>query len=328
MFVEADEQRPTTSDSSTATQPVQPEMFAEAPSTRGVAERQANESVDIQPASQPVEDQPLAQPTDELASAQLGPHASASDVASPLEEERVTEPDASLASPRPSSESMAPDGTAWPETPLNRSEPLPRTEDLQVERGDDGLIRSVDEKPVDQFVSEFADQRATRYSELQPSGGEFSRTNVGEVVSVVFDSRTGKLYEGTNGLVTQPERVPDDLHPLLQAPLNDLRAQALAKPEQYIHGRDREGNVVYGRYPHQSVPGTHAEVQALSRALYDREALGMPVSSASLSEMIVDNRFPYGWKSGKEAPCCPNCTAIVGATRSLAGKRSVDEMRR
>jgi hypothetical protein len=221
----------------------------------------------------------------------------------------------------PDARSQAPDGSSWPETQLERINPLPTPAQLDLHRGADGLVDQINGRPVDQYVTELSLERAAAFREAG-----FSRGQVGPVTSVVFDRLTGRLYEGTNTLV--PNRVPSDLHPVLQVRLNELEAQAARSPDGYVYNVDpRTGAPVTGGYPHFSVPGTHAEVQAVNRALYDREAMGYRVTPESLRELVADNRFAYGQNPGRMAPMCPNCAAILGDPQSLVGKRPIDEFR-
>ncbi|WP_165818267.1 YwqJ-related putative deaminase [Frankia canadensis] len=152
--------------------------------------------------------------------------------------------------------------------------------------------------------------------------GTIPKSRAAPVTSVLLDRRTGLLYEAVN----RGKEVPDDLHPVLQSRLDELRATARARPDGYQYADGTRGG-----YPHFSTPGTHAEVQNTSRALHDREAMGYQVNVGSLDEMLVDNRFPYRPDSKSSAPCCPNCTAILGGETgvdSLPGKLPVDEWMR
>jgi hypothetical protein len=221
----------------------------------------------------------------------------------------------------PDARSLTPDGSPWPRSPLERTAPLPEPGQLDLHRAADGLVDTIDGRPIDDYLRELGEQRAAAYREAG-----LSRGRVGPVTSVVFDRLTGRLYEATNTMV--PRRIPTDLHPVLQARLNELEAQAVRAPSAYVYPLDpRTGLPATGGYPHHSIPGTHAEVQAVNRALYDREAMGYRVTPETLRELVADNRFPFGGTPGRPAPMCPNCTAILGATESLPGKRPVDEFR-
>ncbi|WP_206779350.1 YwqJ-related putative deaminase, partial [Frankia sp. EI5c] len=148
--------------------------------------------------------------------------------------------------------------------------------------------------------------------------GTVAKSEVAPVTSVLLDTRTGRVYEAVN----QERVIPTDLHPILQERLDSLVAEAAENPEAYQY---RNGDK--GGFPHFDIPGRHAEVLNTSRALYDREAMGYQVTPESLSEMIVDNRFPYR-PPEKTAPCCPNCTAILEGIDSIPGMIPADEWKR
>jgi hypothetical protein len=129
------------------------------------------------------------------------------------------------------------------------------------------------------------------------------------VVSVAYDRLTGRLYEGVNTVV---DDIPDDLHPVLQARLNSILDEASANPGGYDHRRTGSDPERFGDWPHPDDPGTHAEVYAVNRALRDREAMGHEVTEETLREIVVDNRWLTGGRAESPAPCCANCTIILG----------------
>ncbi|WP_158502005.1 YwqJ-related putative deaminase [Vitiosangium sp. GDMCC 1.1324] len=120
----------------------------------------------------------------------------------------------------------------------------------------------------------------------------------GPVVTGVLDTRTGRTFFGVN----HPEP-PLGLHPLLK--------QRLAA---YL-------DATKGLTPARAgKPGTHSEIIALKRALYEREAaLGRPVQPRELSEFVLHNRSLRGsTKVAGIPPPCPNCEAILPpSVRSL-----------
>ncbi len=214
---------------------------------------------------------------------------------------------------RHESPSRKPDGSPWPETPLSVMKPLPRLDDSKIGRGESGLIESVDGKSARDYLHTLTDERTQGYRDARVDG-TIPKSAVSPVTSTLLDRRTGLLYEAVN----RGDRVPTDLHPVLQERLDGLRAAAKENPHAY---RYRDGTT--GGFPHFSTAGTHAEVHNASRALFDRAALGHETTSASLSEMIVDNRFPYRPNDKSAAPCCANCTAILGGdggVESIPGK--------
>ncbi|MEX5713196.1 YwqJ-related putative deaminase [Parafrankia sp. FMc6] len=221
----------------------------------------------------------------------------------------------------PDAVSVKPDGSPWPESPLSRIEPLPKLNETDLRRGESGLIESVDGTPIRDYLHGLADERTEGYLDARRDG-TIPKDQVAPVTSVLLDTRTGRLYEAIN----QEAEIPTDLHPILQERLDGLVAEAGENPEAYQY---RFGEL--GGFPHPDVAGRHAEVLNVSRALYDREAMGYQVSAESLGEMLLDNRFPYRPEAKMAAPCCPNCTAILGGdggVESIPGKLPVDEWRR
>jgi hypothetical protein len=245
-----------------------------------------------------------------------GDHADDSDVGT--DAVRVADETGAASGVDHAARSTAPDGSPWPESPLSEIEPLPSLDEAEIGRDEKGLIDSIDGQPVDAYVQGLTDQRAESYLEGWRDG-DIRATEVKPVFSVLLDTGTGRLYEAVN----QPGgEIPNDLHPVLQERLDGLREFAAANPDAYRYPRGDTGS-----YPHFDTPGTHAEVQNVSRALYDREAMGYEVTPETLGEMLIDNRFPYGKDPGKAAPCCPNCTAVLGGVQSIPGMLDVDKFR-
>jgi len=113
----------------------------------------------------------------------------------------------------------------------------------------------------------------------------------GPVITGVLDTRTGRTFFGLN----QDEPL-GNLHPILKKRLADyLDSTGGATP------------------PRAGKPGSHSEIVALNRALYEREAaLGRPVDPQELSEFVLHNRSLFGSKKLKGIPPpCPNCEAIL-----------------
>ncbi|WP_157472813.1 YwqJ-related putative deaminase [Frankia sp. EAN1pec] len=221
----------------------------------------------------------------------------------------------------PDAVSVKPDGSPWPESPLNRIEPLPKLNETDLRRGESGLIESVDGTPIRDYLHGLADERTDGYLDARRDG-TVAKSEVAPVTSVLLDTRTGRIYEAVN----QGKEIPKDLHSILQERLDGLVVAAKENPDAYRHRFGESSG-----FPHPSAAGTHAEVLNVSRALYDREAMGYQVSAESLGEMLLDNRFPYRPEGKMMAPCCPNCTAILGGdggVESIPGKLPVDEWRR
>jgi hypothetical protein len=217
----------------------------------------------------------------------------------------------------PDAVSTRPDGSPWPESPLSRLRQPPGLGDAVAVRDENGLIKSVDGTAVRDQLRDITDERRIEYRNARDAG-TIPKQDAAPVVSVLLDTRTGRMYESVN----QGGAIPTDLHPVVQSRLDTLVSDAKANPNVYRYDDGESGS-----FPHFSAPGSHAEVLNVSRALYDREAMGYPVTSKSLGELIIDNRFIYRPDEKMAAPCCPNCTAIIGGIDSIPGTRPVGEMR-
>jgi hypothetical protein len=167
-----------------------------------------------------------------------------------------------------------------------------------LDRGPSGLIESVNDEPARERLAGMMDERAKRYRSLQGNG--LSRNNVGTVVSMLMDLRTGRLYEGANHLYGKHPKPPTDLHPLLQDKLNAILEAGRRDPNGYVYGVDPvTGEVDSGPYPHYSEPGTHSEVQAANQALWDREAIGYEVTPETLRNLSWTTGFRTAPKPGR-----------------------------
>lgn len=113
----------------------------------------------------------------------------------------------------------------------------------------------------------------------------------GPVLTGVLDTRTGRTFFGLN-----QDAPLLNLHPLLKKRLADYLEKA--------------GSVTP---PRAGTPGSHSEIVALNRALFEREAaLGRPVRPRELSEFVLHNRSLRGPRKLEGVPpLCPNCEAIV-----------------
>ncbi|MFI7050960.1 hypothetical protein ACIBLB_02775 [Streptosporangium canum] len=199
-----------------------------------------------------------------------------------------------------------------PAAPLERHIPLPRPEDLQLERGADGLIERVDGSSVHDFVADMTRSRGLEYRTRRQEQTDlaFSDQKAGPVLSVLMDRKTGRLYEGVNDMIV----VPDDLHPLLRERFDRLTVWS-EEVGPFDHGPDYPP----GASPHFSEPGTHAEVTAVSKALFDRTARGETVTTATLQELYFDNRWIRVIDDLERAPCCANCTHFLYDVPNPAG---------
>jgi hypothetical protein len=222
--------------------------------------------------------------------------------------------------------SRMPGGEPWPETPLQSIgdaivQPLPQ----DFRWGPNGLIDAIEGKPVQVWLHDKLRKQVEAYLYHRKNKPFVFKNDVGPVCSVAVDLRTGRVYEGTNRLFILDE--PPVFHPILQTRLDELDGFAEANETAYLYP-PRPGFPAEGGYPHYSTPGMHAEVHAINRALFEREALGMKVTTGSLKEFIVDNEFLEGRFKRKPALFCPNCTSLLEDVQSIPGRRPTDEFLR
>lgn len=146
-----------------------------------------------------------------------------------------------------------------------------------------------------------------------PSTGDApNQANVG-VTAVAMDYRTGLVYEGING--TPDDVIPEsDLHPTLRQHLNDMTGKEGGYPvEDDPNGATRT-------HPHPDNPLGHAEVKAVNALLWERHRMGEDDGPGALSEMRVDNYFPFRSGGVEQAPCCANCNLMLHGVPSNAGR--------
>ena len=184
--------------------------------------------------------------------------------------------------------------------------------DLPVRRDEGGLITDVlvdgQWTGIPSFLDDLTDRRAELWREYAADGSypDIRRAVAQPCISVAVDRRTGLITEGHNNL-----RVAEgELHPVLRERLERYRAASEAREEPFSWG---------SRYLHPSLPGTHAEIYAVSELLWAREAAGYTVDGSSMTELRMDNHFPW-MGGGGPAPCCGNCTALIPDVRCNAGK--------
>ncbi len=139
------------------------------------------------------------------------------------------------------------------------------------------------------------------------SGGQ-----TGNIVAHVMDTRTGEIFETTNG-PKGSEIPPSRVHPDIQQRLDDIRA---AGPYPVF---DKNGNPVPGQtqpYPGFDLPLRHAEVRATNEALHANPG-------SSIDDMIADTTFLR--RDGlKDAPFCANCSGILSGVPSNSGRLEFD----
>ena len=196
-----------------------------------------------------------------------------------------------------------------PPEPGNRS--LETLAESRIERGPDGLIETVDGRPVREYLHDVAEQRAEQYRGGRDNG-EFSRGDIGEVSSVAIDRHTGELFEGTNGRSRDGVAL-DDLHPLLRERLERLEADGPYSPGDAPGPAGPDS----WPYPHPDNPLSHAEVRAVNELLWRR---GADIGPEVFREFRVDNYFPFKADGIQSAPACANCSALLADTPSNAGR--------
>lgn len=179
----------------------------------------------------------------------------------------------------------------------------------RVVRDDSGLITQVDDLPVRQYLQDVARGRAEQF---RSDRGEatFSRGAVGPVTSAAFDTRTGHIIEATNGRLD--DVIPADrLHPLLAERVEGAEAGP-GHPNV-----NKDGTVDPGTrpYPAPYDPLNHAEVKAVNELLWQR---GVDAPPSVLSELRVDNYFPFERSGVRQAPCCASCAVLLEGVPSNA----------
>jgi hypothetical protein len=130
-----------------------------------------------------------------------------------------------------------------------------------------------------------ADEIASAY---RASKGDKGTSKPGPVLSGVTDPMTGKTYFGQNfkkGETKSPTFLKDlkeDLPEVLKQRLETHMQKVGAGEVKAENGKSLEMG---------GVPGSHAEIRALSQAIKAREALiGRPVTEAELPEFLMHNR--------------------------------------
>jgi hypothetical protein len=175
-----------------------------------------------------------------------------------------------------------------------------------------GLIETVDGKPVKQYVQELSAQRA---HDITPS---LHPRKDGPCSAAAIDLRTGLITEGVNGRAND-RILMGELHPTLQ---ENYKNMADWKHEVV----DEHGNVVASLdgKAHFDQPLRHAEVKAVNEQLWERERLGLPTDRSALDELRIDPRFLVDKEPhmhvGGEAGACANCHNILDGVPSYTGR--------
>jgi hypothetical protein len=173
-----------------------------------------------------------------------------------------------------------------------------------------GLIDTVDGKPVKQYMDELSEKRAHEIS-----AGMHKKD--GPCSAAAIDLRTGMVTEGVNGrpnsLIPQ-----DNLHPTLQDSLKNMG--------DWKHDvMDKDGNVLttFDGKAHHDQPLRHAEVKAANELLWERERRGLPTDQSALDELRIDPRFlkdGHHMSVGGAAGACANCYNILDGVPSYTGR--------
>ncbi|GAA3434363.1 YwqJ-related putative deaminase [Kutzneria kofuensis] len=187
----------------------------------------------------------------------------------------------------------------------------PKTHQVEYENG---LIKTVNGKPVKEYVQDLSTQRAEA---IAPG---VNPRKEGPCSALAIDLKTGTVTEGVNGRSTDLVE-PEHLHPVLQQNLKDMGAWK--HPVVDEHGNELTS---FDGQAHHDKPLRHAEVKAVNELLWERERNGETVTPESLKEMRFDPRFLYGNSDnmhlGKEAGACANCDNILHGVPSYAGRFS------
>jgi hypothetical protein len=173
-----------------------------------------------------------------------------------------------------------------------------------------GVIDTIDGKPVKQYMDELSEKRAHEIS-----AGMHKKD--GPCSAAAIDLRTGTITEGVNGrpnsLIPQ-----DNLHPTLQDNLKNM-----GDWKHDVVGKDGEVLATFDGKAHHDQPLRHAEVKAVNELLWERERQGLPADRSALDELRIDPRFLKDGNHmsvGGEAGACANCYNILDGVPSYTGR--------
>lgn len=176
-----------------------------------------------------------------------------------------------------------------------------------------GLIDTVDGKPVKQYVGEVSSGRAHALSADDADGKPLE----GRCSAVAIDLKTGLVTTGVNGSGADVIP-PKNMHPLLQQNYQDLRA--------WKHPVQGTTMVMDGK-AHYSTPAGHAEVKATNELLWARQAQlkpGETLPPSTLGELRFDPRWTaqtgQDGAIGGAAPACANCNSLLDGVPSYTGR--------
>tara|TARA_B100000745_G_scaffold299691_1_gene251117 strand:- start:1613 stop:3448 length:1836 start_codon:yes stop_codon:yes gene_type:complete len=138
-----------------------------------------------------------------------------------------------------------------------------------------------------------------KFDEIKAAGTGNRKT--GPVLTGVLNRDTGEIFYALNQTQAQTYVIPR-LHPVLEA----RRLQYLSNAEQAGLGIDALG---------KQLPGTHAEVKAVSQAL---DAIGPNASANDLNKMIIFNLRARGVSKGSSIIRCNNCQVMTTGVPSIS----------
>lgn len=184
-------------------------------------------------------------------------------------------------------------------------------DESRLTRDSSGLISQVDGVPLAEHLTDLSHHRAASFREARAAGA-VTVAEVGKVTSSAIDTRTGLLAEGTNGLRSSALQL-DELHPLLA----ERYRQAHAAPEFPATSRDGTAGPEPRPFPAPYDPLGHAEVKAVNELLWRRGADAPP---QALTEIRVENYFPFRGDGVKSAPCCASCAMMLADVKSGVGR--------
>jgi hypothetical protein len=207
--------------------------------------------------------------------------------------------------------------------PRRDGQSLGRFDESRLQRDGNGRITHIDGMPAEQKLRDIARERTQQYMNEKngvnadgtplPGGrnADLSGGQTGNIVAHVMDTRTGEIFETTNG-PKGSEIPPSRVHPEIQRRVDEINA-AGPYPEF-----DKNGNPTGNTqpYPGFDVPLRHAEVRGVNEALHANPG-------ASIDDMIADTTFMRA--SGlKDAPFCANCSGILAGVPSNSGRLEFD----
>jgi RHS repeat-associated protein len=178
-------------------------------------------------------------------------------------------------------------------------------------------VRAELEKKVTKLREDMEAAAKAGHTHVEAPDGSLLRVkpSMGPCLSAAYDTKTGKVYYGQNN-----GQRPTNLREPLQT-----RANEAARDNYLQHGMmegyPEKGDTVtqpYGTRPRGGIPGSHAEVNAMDKAMRDRDqqrAENPDVPPPQPKDMVIYNQNTTGQTQEKGAgkPCCPDCKKITGA---------------